>query len=96
MILNRSIKAKVVQSTKLNAWSGNVWAMCHAAQLDRLWDHDGDSRCSQGFPEGKGRRSAQVGIEESPRFRDDEVGGNERCPSRMLGIETARLLMMAI
>jgi hypothetical protein len=31
VILNRSIKAKVVQSTKLNAWSGNAWAMCHAA-----------------------------------------------------------------
>lgn len=65
-------------------------------QLDRLWDHDGDLRCSQGFPEGEGRRPAQVGIEKGPRFRDDEAGGDERCPSRMLGIETARLLVIAI
>jgi hypothetical protein len=84
-----------VHEAECLVWEG-LGDMPGSLQLDRLWDHDGDLRCSQGFPEGEGSRPAKMGIEEGSRFRDDEIGGDERCPSRMLGIETARFLVMAI
>lgn len=65
-------------------------------QLHRLQGHDRDASCSQGFPEGTGSRPTQVSVEEGPRFRNDEVGGDERCSSRLFGIKTARHFVIAI
>lgn len=65
-------------------------------EINRLHKQDGNSRFPQGFPECQGRGPAQVRVEECPRFRQNEISSNERRLPRMLPVEPACFLVVAV
>ncbi len=70
--------------------------MPRSLQLNRLNREEPNSRLPEGAPEGEGCQTGEVGVEESPGFRDDQRGRDEWSPARMLRVETAGFLMMAV